>query len=66
MRKRAGSAGKKRKLRRLAPEIARFGGISVALDERRELARVPLKNKNSGDLVLPNYRNRKTTRPLAN
>jgi hypothetical protein len=53
-------------LRRLPPKIARFDEVSVALDERRELARVPLKNKNSGDLVLPNYRNRKTTRPLAN
>jgi len=37
----------------------------VALDERRELARVPLKNKNTGDLVLPNWRNRTCMRPLA-
>src|SRR5262245_11828580 len=39
--------------------------VSIAPDERRELARVPLKNKNTGDLVLPNYRNRKRTSPLA-
>jgi hypothetical protein len=39
--------------------------VSIAADERRELARVPLKNKNTGDLVLPNYRNRKRTSPLA-